>query len=461
MPVEDTAVFCGHCGALLKPRLEAEVATVGDLPDTTAPTVMSGSNSTLPATADPQSPNQNDMPSTIYVDREPLSGRPNVQQEQRAWPNSIASQGQQPYTPPIQPPVQSGRGRRKLFISLLLAVVIVGSAIAGTILFTRPNPAPLPPTIATGQVSFFDSQAAIPGTTDSLKITASGLSNPPAGSQYDGWLIDTDNEQFLALGTLSKKGTSFNLESSQPGTNLIAKGNKIEITQEQGQVSGPSGKNILSAAFPPTAFLHIGHLLSKFPSTPGQIGLLVGLLNETQKLNTQAALLQNNLGNNKAQVRQCLAQSIIDIIEGTNGADYRQLPYVCGTLNIMETGDGFGLLDPGPTADNHGYIATAFNHAVLAASPTDTTDTIRNQAKKVEVSTDSVKALVQQINGDALQLLANPSTTSQVAEIVSRSDHAYHGFDQNGNGTIEPIVGEAGVVTAYDNGQLMASLTLR
>src|SRR5436190_21566016 len=101
-PLEDAAVFCGHCGALLKPRLGAEVATVSDLPDTTAPTVMSGSNSTLPATADPQSPNQNDMPSTIYVDREPLSGRPNVQQEQRAWPNSIASQGQQPYTPPIQ-----------------------------------------------------------------------------------------------------------------------------------------------------------------------------------------------------------------------------------------------------------------------------------------------------------------------------------------------------------------------
>jgi len=458
-PLEDGAAFCGHCGALLKPRSGAEVATVGDVPDN-APTILTRPNSIQPATADPQSHNQNDIQSTVYADREPFSAPPNVRQEQRAQPNNIASQRQQPYTPPFQPPVQSGQGRRKLFISLLLAVVIVGAAIAGTILFTRPKPAPSPSATATGQVNFFDSQTSVSGNSNSFKITTSGMSNPPAGYQYNAWLFDTDNEQFFLLGTLSKQGTSFNLASNQPGTNLIGKGNKIEITQEQGQVSGPTGKLILSGVFPPNAFIHIRHLLSGFPTTPGQIGLLVGSLNETQKLNTQASLLQNNLGNDKAQVRQCLAQSIVDISEGANGADYKPLPDVCATQNIMETGDGFGLLDPGPTATNHGYIATAFNHAILAASATDATDTIRNQAKKVEACTDSIKALVQQINGDALQLLANPSATAQVAEIVSRSDHAYHGFDQNGNGTIEPIVGEAGAVTAYTQGQLMATLTL-
>jgi hypothetical protein len=58
------------------------------------------------------------------------------------------------------------------------------------------------------------------------------------------------------------------------------------------------------------------------------------------------------------------------------------------------------------------------------------------------------------------KVLSNVTYTYQVAEIISRSDHAYHGFDQNGNGIVEPILGEAGTITAYTQGQLMATLTL-
>jgi hypothetical protein len=297
--------------------------------------------------------------------------------------------------------------------------------------------------------------------TDSVKITASGLTDPPAGDQYNAWLFDTDNEQILPLGVLAKNGTSFVLTNTQPGKNLIALGNKIEITQEQGTAASvPSGKPLLSATFPPQTFVHVRHLLSRFPATPSQIGLLVGLLNETQKLNAQAAILQNNLGNSQAQVRQCLAQSIIDISEGIKGADYSPLAGGCVSQNIMETGDGFGLLDPGNAPNDQGYIATAAQHAALAATQPDSTDLIRAQAKKVAIATDNIKALVHDINGDAVTLLNNPSNTQQVAEIVSRSDHAYHGFDQNGNGIIESIPGEAGAITAYTQGQLMATLTL-
>jgi len=341
-------------------------------------------------------------------------------------------------------------------------VIIVGGAIAGAIFWIFPNPVPsaLPTATATGQVSFFDSQTSVSGITNSVKIVASGLSNPPAGYQYDAWLFDTANEQIISLGTLSKNGTSFTLTSTQPGKNLIGQGNKIEITQEQGIPNVPAGKPLLSAILPTHALVHIRHLLSNFPTAPGQVGLLVGLLNEMQKLNMQAGLLQNNLGNHGVQVRQCLAQSIINIIEGTGGADYRPLAGGCATQNIMETGDGFGVLDAGPATASHGYIATAAQHAALAARQSDSTDLIRNQAKKVEASVDNIKILVGQIKEDALELLHHPSNISQVAEMVSRSDHAYHGFDQNGNGIIEPATGEAGAATAYTNGQLMAALTL-
>lgn len=459
-PLEEEAVFCGHCGALLKPRLGTEFATVNDLPDEGAPTVVTKPDSSSPSIARPQSYDQQNSQSTIYVDRDPFSGKPNGQHEQGAQSNNIAPV-QHPSTPPIQSPVQSEGRRGKLFFFVLLAVIIVGGAIASAIFYVSQGPTPLPSTTVTGQVSFFDNQNSVAGNTDALKITVSGLSNPASGYQYNAWLLDTENEQILPLGTLSKSGKSFVLIYSQTRKNLLGQGNQIEITQEQqGQPGEPSGKPLLSTTFPPLAFIHIRHLLTKFPSTPGQVGLLVGLLNEMQKLNAQAAILQNNLGNDAGQVRQCIVQSIIDIIEGKNGADYSALSSWCAGQNIMEMGDGFGILDPGNAPNDHGYLATAAQHAALAANQSDATDLIRNQARKVEISTDNIKALVREIKGDAIKLLSNPSDTSQIAEIVSRSDRAYHGFDQNGNGIIQPIMGEAGAITAYTQGQLMTTLTL-
>jgi hypothetical protein len=412
-------------------------------------------------TAHSQLNDQYDLPSTVSVNRNPFNSTSTIGQEQQVQPNNISSAYQQPATPLVQPPLQSGSGRRKRLIFFLLAIIIAGGAIASAILYISPKLTSSPSLTPTGQVSFFDSQTSVAGNTDTLKITTSGLNDPPAGYQYNAWLLDTDNEQIHSLGTLSKSGKGFVLTYNQAGKNLLGQGNQIEITQEQqGQPSEPSGKILLSAKFPPLAFVHIRHLLTKFPDTPGQIGLLVGLLNETQKLNAQAALLQNNLGSDKDQVRRCIAQSMIDIIEGKNGSNYSALSDSCEAQNIMETGDGFGILDPGDTSHAHGYLATANQHAALAANQPDTTDLIRNHARKVEISISNIKVLVQAIKKDAMRLLSNPSDRSQVAEIVSRSDHAYHGFDQNGNGIIQPIMGEAGALTAYTQGQLIATLTL-
>ena len=459
-PSEDTAVFCGHCGALFRSQSGPEFAPRSGLQDDSAPTVLTKPNSSSPVIAHPQSCSQDDLQSKVSAGRDAFSGTSTVEQEQRTQLDNTPPVYKHPSMPSLHPSLQSRGKRRKQLILVFLAIVIAGGAIASAIGYFLQKPA-LSPSAPTGQVSFFDSQTSVAGNTDALKITTSGLSDPPAGYQYDAWLLDTDNEQIFSLGTLSKSGENFALVYNQAGKNLLGQGNQIEITQEQqGQPSEPSGKILLSAKFPPRAFVHIRHLLTRFPTTPGQIGLLVGLLNETQKLYAQAALLQNNLDSGAGKVRQCIAQSIIDIIEGKNGPDYSALSSWCTTQNIMQTGDGFGILDPGNVPSDHGYLATVAQHAALAANQSDSTDLIRNQAKKVEVSISNIKVLVQDIKKDAINLLSNPSDMTQVAEIVSRSDHAYHGFDQNGNGVIEPIMGEAGVLTAYTHGQLMATLTL-
>ncbi len=80
---------------------------------------------------------------------------------------------------------------------------------------------------------------------------------------------------------------------------------------------------VLLVKFPPQAFIHIGHLLLSFPTTPGKIGLLVGTLQQTKALNTQAIALNKASGAGQTALVQCLAQSIMDIAEGAHGTRYQ------------------------------------------------------------------------------------------------------------------------------------------
>ncbi len=245
----------------------------------------------------------------------------------------------------------------------------------------------------------------------------------------------------------------------QQGTNLLGAGNKLKITLEQGQVNLPTGKVVLSGTFPPKAFVHIRHLLFSFPTTPGKVGLLVGLRDQTQHLDAQALILQNAVSAQNSQAITCAAQNIIDIIEGTNGSNYQPLADQCASQNITAAYDGFGLL--GSASDSQGgYIATAAAHASLAATQPDATDNIRIHAQHIEIAMTNIKGWVTTVDADAVALLSNPSNTAKVSEIVTLSDHAYHGVDINGDEQIDPVPGEAGAITAYIHGQLMAALPL-
>ncbi len=458
--LEDEAAFCGVCGALIKPRLAGETALEqSDALDASSPVV--GREPSLAPTRYPVSrdPIQQLRPTMVAPEQAKQTsghGDDEVSPSQRSVRNT-------PVPPTLSHMLSPRKGRKStswLFIlsGIMAVVVVVIGIISGFLVPKTKSSTPATAVVVKGQVNFLDSPNNALGVTDALKITATGLSNPPDGSQYDAWLIDTADEQILPLGRLSKSdpatfALSFPNSSSQSHTNLIGAGNKIEVTQEQGNATVPSGKVLLSATFPPLAFLHIRHLLFQFPTTPGNISLLTGLANETQKVNALALLLQNN-SSNAASVA-CIAQAMVNVIEGNDGTNFRPLTAVCARIiGNTGTGDGFGILG------NRGYVTTTANHAALAASQSDATDTIRQHAKDVGTSTASVKVAITRVDSDVLQLLNDPTTTSLISEVVSLSDHAYHGFDQNGNGTIEPVVGEAGALTAYTRGQLMALLNL-
>jgi zinc ribbon protein len=431
--LDDDTIFCGNCGKQIAP-FQAQGATVAykrGTDDSELPTILTSGPSSQ--RSGQQTPVRN------YV---PVSDTP-------------------PFSSPPQPPSRkSNNGRIVLYAVLALLVIAVGTL--GVVALIKNNTSSTSNTTgntpvvsnSTGVVNFRDSLNGS-GHSNVVTISANGLAAPGAGSQYDAWLVDTQVEHTIALGKLTQnKDGTYSVKASNGNTNLLGLGNKVEITLEQGSVTLPTGRVILSATFPPLAFIHIRHLLVSFPNTPGNIGLLVGMLDQAQKLSAASQLLQSIGGGNNTFAIQCAAQSIIDIAEGTQGPHYQQLSNNCAAQNITQGGDGYGLLG------TNGYIANGQAHASLAATQTDTTISIRVHAGHVSISLENMKGWITTIDHDAQALLNNPTNTAKVQEIVTLANHSLNGVDTNGDESIDPVPGEGGANTAYYHADLMSALVL-
>jgi serine/threonine protein kinase len=344
------------------------------------------------------------------------------------------------------------RTRRGLLIAALLALLVVVGGVLGSVLLIRQSGAVVSDG---GQVVFFSNQNDVAGQTNALRINIQHLAAPPAGDVYQGWIINDQSEQVTNLGRLTAHDQSWSLSYSSASSNLLEIGDKLEVTQEQGVVTAPAGPIILTGIFPVRAIQHVQHLLVSYPETPGKVGLLMGLLSQTRLLNLQAAVLQSVPASRNTLALSCVAQSMLDIIGGKHGAHYHPLTAACGGQNVSTIGDGFGLLG---TA---GYMASAEEHASLALSQKDATSSMHQHAALMDTAITNIDGWVTTIEGDLLQLQTHPGDLAPVQRIALLADDVYHGVDANGDGQIEAVAGEAGALTAYQQGQLMATLALK
>ena len=358
---------------------------------------------------------------------------------------------------------------------LLLVLVLVPLITAGALfLANNHQTAATPPS---GNLLFVDSASTPTGSDDGFRITASGLPALPSGSRYEVWFINQETEQIIALGQLvAGPNQTYQLAytpgglNSKSAANVLSEGDMVEITQEQSNVVAPSGRMLLAVKFPPQSFVHIKHLLLSFPTTPGKIGLLVGVLHQTQLLTAQASALNTASSKGNTALVRCLAQSVIDISEGSTGEHYKPLSAGCKELGVTQAGDGFGLLSPvqagapgsnGTSNSNGsdyngesgaaGYIKNAANHASLATATSDATEALREHARTVQVALADVSKSVTTADNAALALLTAPTDTTAVATIVKAAGAAYQGTGGSDAG---------GAIAAYLQGQLMATLSL-
>jgi hypothetical protein len=151
---------------------------------------------------------------------------------------------------------------------------------------------------------------------------------------------------------------------------------------------------------------------------------------------------------------ECVAQNMLNIIEGMHGSHYKALSASCTQQNIIPSGDGFGVLG------KSGYIASVEEHASFALGQHDATAAMRQHAPLMNIALTNISGWLTMLDQDLLQLQGHPFNQSTIQQIATLANNAYYGVDVNGNGQIEPVPGEAGALTAYQQGQLMATLTL-
>ena len=150
------------------------------------------------------------------------------------------------------------------------------------------------------------------------------------------------------------------------------------------------------------------HLLVDYPATPGKIGLLVGVLAQTQLLDRQAAVLQSVAASQNSVAMSCVAQSMLDSIEGKHGSHYKPLDEACALQNVTTTGDGFGL------QGKDGYLTGSTEHAGFAISQPDATYAMHVHTALMDVSLSNVNGWLTTIDQDAVLLRTHPTDVSKV-----------------------------------------------
>ncbi|HEY6410982.1 MAG TPA: protein kinase, partial [Ktedonobacteraceae bacterium] len=193
-----------------------------------------------------------------YVQKAPLSQLPLANSASTPIPTSLPGPAVPPQTagqtippPSPAPPVQRRRSRW-LYISLVavLLFVLLGSASAAYLFYTRGTPSTPTKPIIVGHAFFLSSgilssNNSNQGITDELQINLQNIPDPQPGKQYYAWLLSDLQIDLsdVAIGPLPLNHRQVTMTYSDPQhDNLLANYNHFLITEEDAnqQLANPS-----------------------------------------------------------------------------------------------------------------------------------------------------------------------------------------------------------------------------
>ena len=310
--------------------------------------------------------------------------------------------------------------------------------------------------------------------SDSIIIQMSGVPQAAEGTAYEGWLVSDDGSRKLSLGiiTIDADGNSHHKFLSAPppppaapveggppapppppGENLFAEFSAFVVTIESVPDSDPGPSSVVMGAhtIPAGAIVHIRHLVYSWNGNPAYTsglhsgtdkGILVGLRQQTFDALKHTNFALASLKGGSLSGAQTHAKHTINMIEGSEGANYDP--------DAGYGGDKFGILN---------YAADA-KHATFALGAAPDDPTLAKYQPQVVDSAANVANWAGAARDQAIR--ATKTSSTAVAELylnnVARMlDRALNGYDADGDGTIESIIGEGGAAQSYWAAQNMGS----
>jgi hypothetical protein len=308
----------------------------------------------------------------------------------------------------------------------------------------------------TGVLRFQDGTAIV----DQATLTALAMPAPPAGNQYEVWLVDSRSGARRSLGILgldeNGRGTlTFHDSRAQ---NLLGLYDKVEITIKPRADSNADGFEQIAYSYtlPEAGLEFVRRLLVSSSLAPGQIALIQGLATNARLIDqTARGMLTAYESEDQSATRQG-AEAILNLLTGSQSQEYKDWD---GDGQTADPGDGYGLFNE----NNLGYIQAVYSHADYAANSPGASPNMIVNGERVKTCAQNLAQEVPQLRERVLTILNSASFSDMdkpVHDAVALADQMLNGIDQDEDGEIEPLSGECGVLTAYQYAYYMADMPL-
>jgi hypothetical protein len=203
--------------------------------------------------------------------------------------------------------------------------------------------------------------------------------------------------------------------------------------------------------------VYIRQLLVADPETPNQTALIQALSTDSQHLEQNVNDMEKAYKNSDQTDVRMNAESIINLIVGKQSPDYKDWN---GDGQISDSGNGYGFLLNG---NNLGDVQAVFSHADYVANSAGASQNMITRGGEVKACAENLAQWIPQLKDLAQRLVTATSLADMdkpIQDAVTLVEKIRNGVDANGNGTIEPITGECGVVTTYESAYAMADMPL-
>lgn len=295
---------------------------------------------------------------------------------------------------------------------------------------------------------------------DQLFVNLQNLPPLEPGKVYAGWLLGYEGVLSLPVGQIPVDADGkAQLTFDAPGReNLLTNYDGFLLSIEPEEIPEiPRGQVVAWGQVSLNSMEHIRHLLVSYPETPGEVGLAVGLREQTGEVLRHTQYARDAARAEDLEGVKRHAEHVVLLIEGPNGPNYRDLD---GDGQILDPGDSFGLLD---AEGQLGYVRGVAEKARQAGEARFATELTKIHSQHVQDAAENTKDWLTRVRDIALTIFADDDLTSaggKVQEMVALAERALNGFDANNNETIEPILGEAGAKIAYQHSQFLAEMPL-